>query len=203
MILIGQYDSPFVRRVAIALRIYAMPFTHWPLSVFADATAVRALNPLMRVPVLVLEDGLALADSHMMLDHLDGRTDRPLFPRAGLARTHALRRAALACGAAEKAVALFYETRLHDVASDVWESRCRLQVTSVLAALEAEADETLPDLNRPGHDAIALACALRFIHEAHPGLIDLAALPRLTAQARALEETPVFREISQPFAAPA
>ena len=74
--LIGQYDSPFVRRVGIALRLYGIAFTHSPLSVFGDGEAVRALNPLMRVPVLVLEDGTALPDSHMMLDpvsytHLD------------------------------------------------------------------------------------------------------------------------------------
>ena len=37
MILIGQYDSPFVRRVGIALRRYQLPFEHRPWSVWGDA----------------------------------------------------------------------------------------------------------------------------------------------------------------------
>ena len=40
MILIGQYDSPFVRRVGIALRLYDLPFRHEPWSAFGDADNV-------------------------------------------------------------------------------------------------------------------------------------------------------------------
>ncbi len=203
MILVGQYDSPFVRRVGIALRLYGMAFEHRPWSVFAAGEAVRALNPLMRVPTLVLDDGLVLTDSHAMLDHLDGLVEAPLFPRAGRARAVALRRAALACGAAEKAVALFYERRLHDTTSALWEGRCRLQVGSVLAALESECGPGPWWEDRMGHADIALACAWRFISEAHPGLIDPGALPRLAGRAATMEALPVFKEISQPFLAPA
>ena len=48
MILIGQYDSPFVRRVAIAMRLYGMEFEHRPWSVFGDAEKIAQYNPLMR-----------------------------------------------------------------------------------------------------------------------------------------------------------
>lgn len=204
--LIGQYDSPFVRRVGIALRLHGIAFTHAPLSVFGDGEAVRALNPLMRVPVLVLEDGTALVDSHMMLDHLDGRVSEPLFPHSEPQRTAALRVAALACGLAEKAVSLFYERRLHEVTSPVWEARCKAQIGSVLTALEAERAA------RPGpwwfgeqmcHADIALACALRFAAEAHPGLIALTDFPALAAHSATAEALPVFAETSQPFIAPA
>lgn len=82
MILIGQYDSPFVRRVGIALTLYDLPFEHRPWSVFGDAEKLRAINPLMRVPVLVLPDGPALTDSHMILDYLDNLVKQPLFPSA-------------------------------------------------------------------------------------------------------------------------
>jgi glutathione S-transferase len=203
MILIGQYDSPFVRRVGIALTLYALPFEHRSLSVFADAEAIRAVNPLMRVPTLVLADGLALTDSHMMLDHLDGLVDQPLFPRSGMARARALRRATLACGAAEKAVSLFYERRLHVETSALWEDRCRLQIGSVLAALEVEAEDRPYWSDSMGHDDIALACALRFIEEVHGSLIDLARYPRLMRHAAGMEAMPVFQTIRQPFLAPA
>lgn len=202
MILIGQYDSPFVRRVGIALRLYGLPFEHRPWSVFGDAEKVRAVNPLMRVPTLVLDDGLALIDSHMILDHLDGLVTAPLFPRAGLERARALRQATLACGAAEKAVSLFYERRLHDQTSAVWVDRCRLQMGSVLTALEAESAGPWWG-GAMGHADIALACAIRFISEAHPGLFDAALYPRLATRAQAMEALPVFAEIRQPFLPPA
>ena len=71
MILIGQYDSPFVRRVAIALRLYGLPFEQRPWSTFGDADKLARYNPLRRVPTLVLDDGEVLIESGAMLDHLD------------------------------------------------------------------------------------------------------------------------------------
>lgn len=205
MILIGQYDSPFVRRVGIALRLYGMAFEHQPLSVFGDGAAVRALNPLMRVPALVLDDGFVLTDSHMILDYLDGLVPAPLFPRAEPARQRALKVASLACGLADKAVALFYEDRLHDAPSPVWQDRCRAQIGSVLRALEADR-ATRPGLwwfGAMGHADIAMACAWRFATEAHPDLIDPADHPALVAHAARSEALAVFAEISQAFVAPA
>src|SRR5437016_3959240 len=110
MILIGQYDSPFVRRVGIALTLYGLPFEHRPWSVFGDAEKIRPLNPLVRVPTLVLEDGEVLIESHSILDHLDSLVpiDRRLFPAAEPARRQALKVAALATGLGDKAVSLFY-----------------------------------------------------------------------------------------------
>lgn len=204
MILIGQYDSPFVRRVGIALTLYGMTFDHRPWSVFSDGEKVRALNPLMRVPVLVLADGTALTDSHMMLDHLDNLVDAPLFPRAEPARHQALRVAALACGLAEKAVSLFYERRLHAEPSPVWNARCERQIGSVLAALEtARPDSPWWFGPQMGHADIALACALRFATEAHPDLIDMTDHPRLATHAAQAEALEVFQRIRQPFIAPA
>src|SRR5215471_11292058 len=100
MILIGQYDSPFVRRVGIALTLYGLPFEHRPWSTFGDADKVRAYNPLVRVPTLVLDDGEMLIESHLILDYLDSRVpaDRRMFPTAEPDRHRALKVAALATG---------------------------------------------------------------------------------------------------------
>lgn len=79
MILVGQYDSPFVRRVAVTLHHYQMPFTRNTLSVFRDARHMQKINPLIRIPTLVLESGETLIDSVAIVDTLDemkGRTDR-------------------------------------------------------------------------------------------------------------------------------
>ena len=201
MILIGQYDSPFVRRVGIALTLYGLPFEHRPWSVFGDADRVAQVNPLIRVPILVLDDGFALTDSHMILDHLDSLVPDPMFPRSELARHRVLKVAALGTGLADKAVSLFYERRLHDTTSPMWEARCHRQIGSVLAALEADR------ATRPGpwwfetltHADIAVACALRFATEALPGVPDPATTPHLHAACARLEATVAFQAIYQPF----
>ncbi len=208
MILIGQYDSPFVRRVGIALTLYGMPFEHRPWSVFGDAQKIRPYSPLVRVPVLVLDDGMALVDSPTILDHLDGLMppDRRLVAASGAARTREMRVCALATGLADKAVSLFYEHRLHETASPVWSQRCRMQIAETAAVLEREtAARRTPFWHGPelGHADIAVVSALRFVAEAHPGLVDPAAHPAIFADSARAEATPVFEAVRQPFAPPA
>lgn len=115
MILIGQYDSPFVRRVAIALRLYGIGYEHRPWSTFGDADRIAAFNPLRRVPTLVLDDGESLIESGAILDHLDECVgpSRAMIADRGVARRHALKVCALATGLADKSVSLVYERVLH------------------------------------------------------------------------------------------
>src|SRR4249919_923480 len=103
MILIGQYDSPFVRRVGIALTLYGLPFEHKPWSTFGEADKIRPYNPLTRVPTLVLDDGEVLIESHVILDYVDSLfpADRRMFPVEEPARHKALKIAALATGMAD------------------------------------------------------------------------------------------------------
>lgn len=207
MILIGQYDSPFVRRVGIALSLYGLPFEHRPWSTFGDADQIRPYNPLTRVPTLVLDDGEALIESHAILDHLDSLVpaERAMFPRLEPERRRALKVAALATGLADKAVSLFYEKRLHAAASEVWVARCRAQIAGVLAALQADRASRPGDYwfgERIGHADIAVAVALRFLGEAHPGVAPPDEFPALAAHAGRLEALPVFQRIAQPFIPP-
>ncbi|MBI1244740.1 MAG: glutathione S-transferase family protein [Alphaproteobacteria bacterium] len=208
MILIGQYDSPFVRRVGIALTLYGLPFEHRPWSTFSEADKIRPYSPLVRVPVLVLVDGMALVDSPTILDHLDGLMPEAcrLLPTSGHGRTRELRICALATGLADKAVSLFYEHRLHETVSPAWSQRCRTQIEGTAALLESEtAKRAEPYWHGPtlGHADIAVAVALRFIADVHPGLIDDTNHPALHADLTRAETMPVFRMISQPFAPPA
>ena len=207
MILIGQYDSPFVRRVGIALTLYELPFEHKPWSVFGDMQKVQAYNPLVRVPTLVL-DGAVLIDSHCILDYLDDLVgaDRALFPTTGVARRDAFKVAALATGLGDKAVSLFYERRLHEQVSAAWVERCRAQIQGVARALEADRGQKTGTYwfgERLGHADIAVAVVLRFVGEAHPGLLAMAEFPALAAHAARLEALPTFQAIRQPFIPPA
>jgi len=206
MILIGQYDSPFVRRVAIALRLYGIAFEHRPWSTFGDADKIAPYNPLRRVPTLVLDSGEALIESAMMLDYLDDRVGagKAMFPPHGEARWRQMRIAALATGLGDKGVSLLYERVLRQEKLALWVERCESQIGGVLAMLEKERAGVATRYwfgNSIGHADIAVACALRFVGEAHPALFD-ARYPALKAHAAHCEALPVFTEIVQPLAPP-
>jgi glutathione S-transferase len=88
MLLIGMFDSPFVRRVAVSLKHLSIPFEHANGSVGADHARIREFSPLGRVPTLVLDDGGTLTDSSAILDYLDSEigAERALVPSSGAAR---------------------------------------------------------------------------------------------------------------------
>jgi glutathione S-transferase len=204
MILIGHYDSPFVRRVAIALRLYEMPFEHRAWSVFGDADKIARFNPLKRVPTLVLGNGEVLIESAAILDALDQIVgeDRAMTPARGPQRRGVLKVCALGAGLADKAVSLVYERVLHDRATPMWVDRCRSQMSGVLDVLEADRGRGVEPWwfgEAMTHADIMIACALRFVSEAHSEVFDLAGWPALAAHSAASEATAVFQEIRQPF----
>jgi len=204
MILIGQYDSPYVRRVAITLRLYDLPFEHRPWSVWGDAEKIAAYNPLRRVPTLVLPDGTALVETFAIIDALDEHvpSEHALLPRSGSVRRDGMRIVALASGLADKSVSLLYEPMFREQPSDRWTSRCHRQIADTLAVLELGFVERGTPYwlgDSLSHADVALACALRFTREAHPTLFDPARHPVLAALAARCEALPAFREIQQPL----
>jgi glutathione S-transferase len=207
MILIGQYDSPFARRVAIALKLYGLDYEHWPWSTFADAERLAAYNPLRRVPVLILDEGEVLVESGAILDAVDERMGprRALMDSNGARRRRALQVCALATGLCDKLVSLIYERALHEQISTSWVSRCEAQIQDVLGALEANRRQTASPFwfgDGPGHADVAVACAMRFLREAHPGLHRLDDRPALSLHAARCEALPAFAAVVQRFAPP-
>ena len=206
MILIGQYDSPFVRRVAIAMRLYGIAFEHRPWSTFGDAEKIAPFNPLRRVPTLVLDDGEVLVESAAILDYLDELAGpKAMIAQSGAERRAALKVCALASGLADKAVSLLYERVLRDQRSEVWIVRCNAQIGGVLDALERDREGRTTSYwfgKAIGHADIAVACALRFVREAHPAAFDATRLPALAAHAARCEDLRAFREIVQPLIPP-
>jgi glutathione S-transferase len=140
MQLIGMFDSPYVRRVAISMRRLGFPFDHYNWSVGADFDRIREYSPLGRVPVLVLEDGTALVESAAILDALDDMAgpSRALLPATGTSRREALRLMSLAIAAAEKAREVVYErmVRPPEKYHEPWVARCRDQMHGAIGVLE-------------------------------------------------------------------
>jgi glutathione S-transferase len=202
MILIGQYDSPFVRRVAIAMRLYGVGFEHRPWSTFGDGDKIAPHNPLRRVPTLVLDSGEALIESAAILDYLDEwiGPDQAMIAARGPERRHVLRICALAMGLGDKAVSLIYERALRKEPSKIWVERCVAQIGSVLEVLEKARAATKTPFwfgARIGHADIAVACVLRLTSELDPQLFDRARYPALAAHAATCEALPSFQEIAQ------
>jgi glutathione S-transferase len=193
MVLVGQYDSPYVRRVAISLRVLGFEYAHDTRSVFADFDAMRAVNPLGRIPALILDDGEVLIDSAAILDWLDQSVgpERALVPVAGAERRRALRRIALATGAIDKVGAAAYERLLRPAALrwPEWILRCRTQGAGAIAALAAE---PWPQRARLEQAEITTACTIRYVRMADPDLIPPGRYPTLDALSARCEALPAF-----------
>jgi glutathione S-transferase len=209
MILIGMFDSPFVRRVAVTMTLFDMPFQHRDWSVGKDFESIRAYNPLGRVPTLVLDDGESLIDSAAILDTLDelAGPDRALLPRSGSERRAALRTMAIAAGAAEKGVQQIYETAFRPEAKrhEPWVTRCRLQMDGALAELERLAlDRNAGWLvaDRMTQADVTVACVFKFLSEALGIDASLDRYPALRARSRQCEALPAFRAVSAEFHKP-
>jgi glutathione S-transferase len=193
MILVGQYDSPFVRRVAVSLRVLGFAYEHDTRSVFGDFDAMLGVNPLGRIPSLVLDDGQVLVDSAAILDWLDQEVgpERALLPPAGPERRQALQRVALATGAIDKVGAAAYENLFRPAALrwPEWVTRCRLQGAGAIRALAA-LDWTADGL---GQAEITTVCMIRYVRMADAEMLPPGRHSALDTLALRLEARPEFR----------
>ena len=203
-----MFDSPYVRRVAIAMTLLGLEFEHRNWSVGKDFDRIRDYSPIGRVPALVLDSGEVLAESAMILDYLDSLVgpQRALLPVEGIARRQALRLIGLATGAADKGIMIVIERvfRPEEKRHAPWTDRCLLQAHGALAELEkhcaARNGQWLVGESMTLAD-ITVACSATYVREAVP--LDLRAYPQLLAHVERCEALPVFARFHVPFDAPA
>ena len=197
MILVGMLDSPFVRRVAVTLHHYELPFTREVLSTFGDFDRMLETNPLGKVPALRLDDGSVLVDSSTIIDYLDGLVPakEALTPRTGAERLAVQRVVAVALGLAEKAVEYRGEAVRRPKEKVVAENvqRIQRQIASALAWLEARAAGEWLAGKRMTQADVTAAIALTFLRNKNPELDPAGAHPRLAALAARAEALPEFR----------
>jgi glutathione S-transferase len=209
MILIGMFDSPFVRRVAVSMNLLQVPFEHRNWSVGKDFELIRQFNPLGRVPALVQTDGDTLIESAAILDFLDENAPDgcALLPQSGEARREALRIMAIAVGGAEKAVAQLYETafRPPEKRYRPWVERCHTQMHAALGELDrlcqVRGGEWLIG-NRITQADVTATCVYTFLSEALDINRDAVMYPALSAVAARCEALPEFRSVKADWFAP-
>lgn len=198
MQLIGMLDSPYVRRVAISLQLLGLPFEHQSISVFRGFAQFAALNPVVKAPTLICDDGSVLMDSTLIIDYAEALAAprKSLMPSPIAARQQALRLIGLALAACEKSVQIVYEHKLRPAEKlhAPWLNRVTGQLAAACGALEAElAHRPLAvaegSLDQAG---LSIAVAWHFIRQMTPEAAPAAAHPRLQAHSAAAEQLPAF-----------
>lgn len=196
MKLIGLFDSPYVRRVAISMRLQGFAFEHVALSVFRHQDEMRTINPLVKVPMLVLDSGERLIESSFILDYLDGQVaaGKRLIPVSGMARMQIQQQCAIGLVATEKAIQVYYDTQLRpaEFSYGPWVARCTEQMHDAFAMLDAlSVSDVLSGAPMTQAD-ITSAVALRFARYVHPAQFPLGRYPRLEQLSIHCEALPAF-----------
>jgi glutathione S-transferase len=197
--LVGMLDSPFVRRVAVAMLAAEVSFKHRPISLFRHIPEFSKINPLLKAPTLVADDGAVLVDSGVILDYLGCVFPRiaALSPTAPAARLRAARAIGLGLTAMEKAVQLHYERALRppEKMYEPWRARVAGQLDAALSALDREAPaEGWVAGGDLGLADITVACAFGFVGGTIGDLVETSRLARLAAFSARAEALPAFRQ---------
>lgn len=203
MRLIGMLDSPYVRRVAITLDLLDVEFEHEALSVFSTFAQFAAVNPVVKAPTLVCDDGTVLMDSSLIVQYAEASVARGLWPADAGRLPAAFGAVGLALAACEKSAQLIYERKLRprEKQHGPWIERVSGQLLAAYGSLEAQV-AAMPSLFAdPGeHPALCAAVAWSFTQSMLPQLVVAADYPALAALAREAEATQAF--LRRPAAGP-
>jgi len=196
MQLIGMLDSPYVRRVAVSLRVLGLDFVLDQVSVFRHFERFAAINPVVKAPSFVTDDGVVLMDSGLMLEHIAHLTPRSLMPADRASHEVALRQLGLALAACDKSVSILYERtqRPAEKLHQPWLDRVQGQLLAAYGALEKEVSPdwfTGEELMQP---QITVAVAWRFSQHAVGDVVEAADFPRLSLLSARAEQLSEFQE---------
>lgn len=198
MILVGMPDSPYVRRCAVSMKLMGIAFEHQQVSVFRHFDRFRAINPVVKAPSFVCDDGTVLMDSTLILDYLEhcAAPSKALMPAGAAERQEALRLIGLALAACEKCVQIIYEKeqRPEDKRHGPWLARVAGQAIAAFDELERAAAKASPWLqgDRLGAADVIVACAWRFGQFRVSGEIPASKYPALAAYSQRAEALPEF-----------
>lgn len=145
MQLIGMLDSPYVRRCAVSMALLDIPFEHRSVSVFRHFDTFKAINPLVKAPTLVCDDGSVLHDSNLILQYIETlAAPKTLWPTQPSALTQALRITANALVAMEKTVQCVYEhgVRPPEKLHQPWLDRVTGQLQAAYDLIEIDVAKT-------------------------------------------------------------
>ncbi len=197
MKLYGSRTSPYVRKVRIVMIEKRIECGFVEDDVWSAGSKASLYNPLTKVPVLVLDDGMALYDSRVIVEYLDGITPvSRLIPDGGRERALVKRWEALGDGITDAGIAVFLERKHEqDAQGKDWIARQLGKVDSGIAAAARDMGEreycyglslTLAD--------ISLACGLLWMEFRLPEIQWRANHPNLKKWVEHLEAVESFAD---------
>ena len=198
MKLIGMLDSPYVRRVAISLQLLGLRFEHQSLSVFRTFAQFEQINPVVKAPTLVCDDGEVLMDSTLIIEYAEALArPRSLMPSDLQELQHALRVSGLALAACEKAVQFIYERALRppEKVHQPWVARVTGQLLAAYEALENELARRPLTVTSSGitQAGVTAATAWHFTQQTLPEVVPTTRFPSLVAFSAKAEALPEFK----------
>jgi glutathione S-transferase len=198
MQLIGMLDSPYVRRAAISLQLLGLPFEHQSISVFSTFDRFREINPLVKAPSLICDDGTVLMDSILITQYAEAfpQKKRSLLPTDLGELQRALRIIGLAMTACEKSVQIVYEHKLRPAEKlhEPWLERVSGQLLEAYKALEEEFTKRPRAVTSATIDQATLTTAVAwyFSRQLVADVVPAERYPALAALSAAAEKLPEF-----------
>lgn len=204
MKLIGMLDSPYVRRVAVSLKMLELPFEHSSLSVFSDFAKIKSINPVVKAPTFITDDNIVLMDSCLILEYIErlAAPQRSLMPADLNIFAQNQKIIGLSLAACEKAVQAVYEKNLRpkDKQHQPWLDRVYSQLSAALSLLEKEVQSASPWLfGQVAFQAdITTAIAFCFACDKLPEQVNAKDYPALSNFSTHAEATKAFQAYPYP-----
>lgn len=202
MKLVGLFDSPYVRRVAVSLHHLSLAFEHVQLSVFRNVDEFGKINPLIKAPTLVTDSGEVLMDSTLILEYVEKlsaeRDGASLMPSDLSSYQRVLRLVGLAINACDKSVQIEYERKLRpsEKFHQPWIDRVQAQLEAAYTQLETHAQTTSAWLvdNRLTQADITVSVAWQFTQFMVPDFLNAEQYPAVAALSARAEALDVFKQ---------
>jgi glutathione S-transferase len=195
MRLIGMLDSPYVRRVAISLDMLEIPFHYEAVSVFSTFARFQSINPVVKAPTLVCDNGDALMDSSLILQFLESTSGKSLWSPSASKRQYQFKAVGLALAACEKSVQIVYEKNLRPTSAQYqpWLERVRGQLLAAYAGLEHEV-QTREAIFAAAHSHASVTAAVvwQFTQSTLATIVPASDHPGLAALSARMELLPGF-----------
>ncbi len=203
MKLLASLTSPYARKVRIALAEKKIDYVLVEVSPWTAEDTVAAVNPLAKIPVLIVEDGLFVYDSRVIVEYLDSVSPvSKLIPEPTRQRIAVKRWEALADGICDAAATIVLERKRPAAQqSQEWIDRQQRKVETGVAELARELGERTW-CNGEGYSLadIAAGCALGYLDFRDPSFDWRDRHPNLARFADRLGKRASFADTGPPAA---
>ena len=196
--LIGWNRSPYARRVAVSLNYYGISYEQRHQTAWEHFDEVKEINPIVKVPALIIEDGSFITESYAILDYLDCRVgpELSLMPPSSPLRDEVRRIVAIATSVIDKGRELRYEVHLrpeehcHQPFVDRWSA----QITNAISALEDMITKPFAAGEKFTQADVTLGVMYDMIQNMHPELLTVGSYPGLDLKAAKYHSMKEFQQ---------